>query len=208
MRPLAVLVPLRPFGRGKTRLGQSFDEATRAGLAQGMATRTMEAAAQAFPEAERFVVGERELLSFALACSAELIEQPEDVQGLAAAVDLALDRLASRGFLRALVLMGDLPDVLADELRELDLLEPDVVLAENATGHGTNAMLLRLPVAFRTALGDPFSADLHATRAHEAGCRVARLRLRSLARDVDLPTDLLPGEVEALVHAARTRPRV
>lgn len=208
MKSLAVLLPLRPFGRGKTRLAESFDEATRAGIAHGLALRAMAAAAEAFPGADRFLTGERELESFASATGAELLEQPRDVHGLAPAVDAALSALDARGYARAVVMMGDLPDVVAEDLRELDQLEPDVAFAENASGHGTNAMMLRLPAAFQTAFGDPFSAELHSTRAHAAGCRIVRVRLASLARDVDLPSDLHVGEVEALVHAARTRPRL
>ncbi len=202
--PLAILLPLRPFGLGKTRLAERFDAASRAGIAHGLALRALGAASSAFPAAEIFVVGTNDLRGFAERCGASFLPEIEPCPGLAGAVDAALDQLEARGFERALVVMGDLPDVEAEGLRELDLLEVDVAFAESASGHGTNAMMLRLPRAFDTAFGDPHSAELHASRAHAATCRTLRIRIPSLARDVDHPSDVHAGEAEAWIHAARS----
>lgn len=73
MKRLAVVLPLRPFGRGKTRLAERFDEATRAGIAHGLAARAMRAASEAYPDADLFVTGEAELASFAEGCGASQI---------------------------------------------------------------------------------------------------------------------------------------
>lgn len=184
-----VLVPLRPFGSGKTRLSEVLDPATRARLSERWAVRALSAAREAFPGRTPVVIGAPSLADFARREGANFLDEGP-LRGLAVQLERAVDALASDGERRLLVLMGDLPDVDANALRELAILDADVALAESESGRGTNALCIGAPRRFGFAFGDPESAALHEAAAVAAGLTVVRTRLTPLLRDVDVPGDL------------------
>lgn len=194
MSRVVVLVPLKPFERAKSRLGGHYDDATRARIARTLAERVLGAVVRAFPDADRIVVGEPSIAGFARENGARLVEEP--IAGsLGAKLDATLDALT---WDLALVVMGDLPDVSVTDLVSLRDADADLALAEGADGVGTNAMMLRAPRRLELAFAEPASCDLHEARARSAGLRVARLRLGSLARDLDRPSDLTEDEEPGL----------
>jgi len=190
MTRVLVVVPLKRFDKAKSRLGSRYDVATRARIAEMLARRVLDAVADAFPDAARVVLGEEALRSFAESASASLVLE-SDAPSLGAKLDAALD---ARAWDVAYVVMGDLPDVSTSDLHAMRDAPADVVLAEGADGVGTNAMRLGSPRRFALAFAEPASCDIHDARARAAGLTVARLRLSSLARDLDRPSDLVESD--------------
>ena len=91
----------------------------------------------------------------------------------------------------ALVIMGDLPSLEADDVRALvTLLEThDIVLAPDAAGTGTNALAMRLPPPMRTRFCGGESLADHLRDANALGLRVALCERPGLGFDVDQPVD-------------------
>jgi 2-phospho-L-lactate guanylyltransferase len=196
-----VVIPMKSFRDAKSRLRDRLSDAERCGLARAMFERVLSAARQCSAEAQTLVLTNGpDVAELAQAGGAEVLwdpELPEIATGarLGALIDAALLRLTARGAARALVLMGDLPFIEAQDVAELlDALERcDLALAPDARGPCTNALAVRLPIAFPTAFGHPHSYAVHSERARERGLRLSELGNRRLAHDVDTAEDLPSG---------------
>lgn len=199
---LAVLVPLKPFALAKSRLGSGFDDATRARIAERLARHVLSIASASFPGAVH-VVAVASMATFVNECDATLVQESSAAHSLGEVVDAALDELATRGYGRALVLMGDLPDASPSALSALADHAADVVVAESDDGRGTNALVVRLPRAFAMAFAEEGSGLTHESRARAAGLRVARMRDAAFLRDLDRPSDLRDHEASALAAPSR-----
>ena len=170
MSRVLVLVPLKPWGRAKSRLGSRYDAASRARIAEARARRVLASLERAFPDADRAIVGEDSLTEFARETNVRLIPEPEGAS-LGEKLDATLE---SEVWDVAFVVMGDLPDVDPDDLRTLAAVDGDVVLAEGVDGVGTNAIRLAHPRGIRLAFAEPSSCDVHESRAPEAGHSAGR----------------------------------
>lgn len=188
-RRVAVLVPLKPFARAKSRLGSRFDEASRAKIAERLARHVLNVLHAALPHDAIYVVAERSLFDFAREHGATLIEEGHGEVGLPQIVDAALADLAELGHSRAVVVMGDLPDLDVGSVRALAAID-GVALAESDDGLGTNALSLPLPAPFRTAFAEAESGLVHEARARIAEVPLTRVRVRAFLRDLDRPADL------------------
>lgn len=199
--PTAVhaLIPIKRFDRGKTRLRERLDEATRLALARRMFERVLDACLGCSRLAGVLVLTDADdIATFARAKGASVladaIEAGAEPGRLAGIVDAGIARLHAQGAAGALVLMADLPEL---EVRDLEamldaLAGHDLVLAPDRRGRCTNALALRLlpHTAFGTAFGRPDSLEAHQARARALGLRVAVHSNPRLALDVDIPADL------------------
>ena len=181
MKP-RILIPVRPFGEGKTRLAGVLGPEERGQLAERMFRHVL-GVARDFGDC--FIVTREERL---------LAEFPDIAirdhgDGPNAALEQAAAILAGEAPL--LVLAADLPLLAAAELATmLGLLrEAEVVAAPDAAGAGTNALLLARPGCVPYAFG-PGSLARHRALALAGGWRFAACRLPGLARDIDSPADL------------------
>ena len=185
------LVPVKSFGRGKSRLAPVLDDTARAALARAMFERVLGAL-----EASAALAG-----ILVITDGAEVVEAAR-ARGAAAMLDLApaplgrivdggLAALADRGASAALVVMGDLPDLDAvDARRILALLDDhDLVIAPDASGDGTGALALRPVLAMPSCFGNADSFSRHVAAARAAGLRAAIYHSPSVAFDVDAPED-------------------
>ena len=181
----AVVIPIRSFDAGKSRLGASLDPARRADLLQTMAEHVV-AAAGTMPVA--VVSNAREVRSWAATLGLTVLDDPGTLD-LAAASGLGW--AAAAGFGRVVVAHADLP--LATTLAPVaaDGLRPVVTAVPCHRDDGTP--VLSLPTSatgFVFAYG-PGSFRRHAAAARAAGLAFRVRRDQRLGRDVDSPEDLL-----------------
>ena len=181
----AVVIPIRSFDGGKSRLGAKLDPARRAGLLQAMAENVV-AAAGTMPVA--VVSNAREVRSWAATLQLTVLDDPGTLDLAAAA---GLGWAAAAGFGRVVVAHADLP--LATSLAPVaaDGLCPVVTAVPCHRDDGTP--VLSLPTA---AAGFVFAYGPGSFRRHAAAARAAGLAFRvrrdgRLGRDVDAPEDLV-----------------
>ena len=193
-----VILPVKAFAKGKTRLRSQLSDQARAGLAREMFLGVLHASQECAHVAATYVVTNG-------ADVAELVHRddtkhrtavlrdPRPDMTLAELIDWAIAEVSQRGATRALVLMADLP---ALETRDLSALctaldEDDCVLVPDRRGQSTNALGLRLPFVGRTAFGEPDSFARHNAHMAALALRVRVLVNGRIAHDVDIPDDLL-----------------
>ncbi|HVW35084.1 MAG TPA: 2-phospho-L-lactate guanylyltransferase [Acidimicrobiia bacterium] len=185
----AVVIPIRSFGDGKSRLGARLDRAERAGLVRSMAENVVAAAG---PMPVAVVSGAPEVREWALALGLSVLDDPGSLDRAAAA---GLAWAAAGGFGRVVIAHGDLPLATALSPLTIDRGRPVAVIVPCHRDDGTP--VLSLPTAadgFAFAYG-PGSFRRHAAAARAAGLAVRVRRDDRLGRDVDAPEDLvgLPG---------------
>lgn len=192
------LVPVKRFDQGKSRLGEVLDASARAELARAMLDRVV-------GQVLRDLVAAGDLGGTLVVTDGEEVAERARTHGAAAAllagvgpgrrlgaiVDEGLADLAARGAGAALVIMGDLPALGADDVRALAaLLEGhDVVLAPDASGRGTNALAMRLPAPMPTRFRGGDSLEDHLAEARGRGLRVATCERPGFQLDLDVPED-------------------
>jgi 2-phospho-L-lactate/phosphoenolpyruvate guanylyltransferase len=181
----AVVIPIRSFEAGKSRLGARLDPARRAALLRAMAENVV-AAAGALPVA--VVSDAREVRLWAAARRLTVLDDPGTLDLAAAA---GLGWAAAAGFDRVVVAHADLP--LATSLAPVaaDGRRPIVTAVPCHRDDGTP--VLSLPT---TATGFVFAYGPGSFRRHAAAARAAGLAFRvrrdaRLGRDVDAPEDLV-----------------
>lgn len=192
------LVPVKRFDQGKSRLGEVLDAGARAALARSMFDRVVGEVLGGLAAAGDLggvlvVTDGAEVAERARRRGAEALVSPGVGPGraLGAIVDEGLAALAARGAAAALVIMGDLPSLGADDVRALAALLAghDLVVAPDAAGTGTNALALRLPAPMPTRFRGGESLADHLTDAAARRLRVATCERAGLRFDVDQPED-------------------
>jgi 2-phospho-L-lactate guanylyltransferase len=181
----AVVIPIRSFEAGKSRLGAQLDAARRADLLRAMAENVV-AAAGTMPVA--VVSNAAEVRAWAAALDLTVLDDPGTLDLAAAA---GLGWAAASGFDRVVVSHADLP--LATSLAPVvsDGRRPIVTAVPCHRDDGTP--VLSLPT---TATNFVFAYGPGSFRRHAAAARAAGLAFRvqrdgRLGRDVDAPEDLV-----------------
>ena len=180
MSGLVVVVPIRSFRGGKSRLSPILNESGREALVRAMFDHVLDSVKSSGACAEVLIVTpDPEVLDRAAQFSGvSSMFQPSTNPGLNASADLGRAWALEHGYDRMLVLFGDLPLIEADDIDAIALETSPVVIASDRHGNGTNGLLLdlRFPETheFRFAYGAE-SARLH---SDEAG----RLRLAATVR--------------------------
>ena len=193
-----VILPVKAFTQGKTRLRAQLSDQARAGLARDMFLGVLHASQACAQVCATYVVTNG-------ADVAELVHRtdtkhrtavlrdPRPDMTLAGLMDWALAEVSQRGATRALILMADLP---ALETRDLSALcsaldAHDCVLVPDRRGQSTNALGLRLPFLGQTAFGEPDSFARHSAHMAALDLRARVLVNGRIAHDVDIPDDLM-----------------
>jgi 2-phospho-L-lactate guanylyltransferase len=202
------IVPVKRFGRAKSRLDEALDGRQRAAVARAMLGDVLDAIGRS-TRVERIVVvtGEGRAERAALRASQrgtvplEVLRDPTDV-GHSEAATLGIVRARALGADCVALLPGDCP--LLDEA-ELDgaierMREGRVAVVPDRHGTGTNGLIMAPPDAIGPAFG-PGSRDRHLDRAARRGHDAAVEELDSLGLDLDTPEDL-----EALAAALAASP--
>lgn len=189
---LFALIPVKGLKDGKTRLKDALDDVQRAALNARLADRVLEAAFAARGVSAVIVVSPDDAaLAWAVARGAVALREPPG-GGLNFALDDARTLALTLGADSVLVLPADLPLVDTGDIAALAgraVRGRAMVIAPDAAGFGTNALLLRPAAAI------PFRFGAGSFRAHLAEARRARLPVRTVRRtglafDLDTPDDL------------------
>ena len=185
------VVVARTGPTAKSRLRLVLSPSERSALAQRMLTAVLHACNVA-GLGGAIVVTEDER-GARIARSSGALFLPDPRAGLNAAVALGLDVVAQQPpGTAALVLPGDIPLVEAEDLHAIieaaDDLPRVVVAVPDASGRGTNALLIRPPQLIVPAFGEP-SFQRHLSQARRRGTAI-RLDLPRLSRDIDDPSHL------------------
>jgi 2-phospho-L-lactate/phosphoenolpyruvate guanylyltransferase len=196
---LVTVVPAKSFVRAKSRLSPCLAAPARARLARSMLEHVL-GVLRAHPLGEVVVATDCDTVAALAREHGARIAFDSGPSRLGAIVDKSLELFGGSAE-RALVLMSDLPELGAEDLRAL--LEAgesaDVVLAPDLRGRCTNALLTPLP-HLPTRFGHDDSLLLHTLDAEALGLQVSLCRRRGLGLDVDEPADL------ELLHAPQALP--
>jgi 2-phospho-L-lactate/phosphoenolpyruvate guanylyltransferase len=168
------LVPVKALPHGKSRLAAVLDEDARGDLVLFLLRRVVGACQEAGLRV-CVVSSDADVHEAAHALGAEALD--DGGRDLSASIELALERHGSAP--GVVVLAADLPNVTADDVRELIAHAQPLALVAAADGT-TNAIAASPPTAFRPSYG-PGSAARHGG---------TRLQLVGIERDVDTPGDL------------------
>ena len=187
-----VILPVKPFNLGKSRLASVLTTQERVGLNSRFLTHTLEVL-KAIPTIEQVLVVSRDQKALRLARNhgARTLQEngaPHLNIALKRATMVALSQAASG----VLILPSDLPLLTREDvcaIIERAKQPPVVVLASDRHQQGTNALLVCPPGLIDYDYG-PGSFARHCERARQAGARLEIVDLRSLELDVDLPEDL------------------
>jgi 2-phospho-L-lactate guanylyltransferase len=196
--PLQVvaIVPVRPLGRARSRLGDLLDAEERRDLVLRLADRTIRAVVGTAGVTETLVITpDDEVRDLASRAGARPLRQRS--RGLNDGLREARDEALAGGATAVLILPIDLPaispvaigDVLATAERESP---PLVAIVGDRHGRGTNALLLAPPDVIDVHFGGD-SHDAHVAAAIEAGAALLELD-GPLSIDLDTPDDLLLAE--------------
>jgi len=179
----AAVLPIKAFGRAKSRLSARAD---RAALAEAMAADVLDALGRSAAVEAIFVVSPGPPPGDDL----RWVRDPRQA-GHVAAARLGVGAAASAGFERVLLVPGDCPGLDPAEVDELlaEAPSPGVTLVPDRHGAGTNALVLCPPEAIDPSFG-PGSFARHAACARAAGLPLRVASARSLLMDVDTPEDL------------------
>lgn len=189
---LWAIVPVKPLGRGKSRLSGVLSQQERADLNRRLLAHTVDTLRE-LPEIEQVLVVSRDPAALALARDhgARTVQEngaPHLNVALARATILAKNYI-TRGIL---IVPADLPLITPEDVRAmLDRAKypPVVVVAPDRHHQGTNALLV-CPAGLIEYEFGPGSFQRHCALARQAGARLEICELPSLALDVDFPEDL------------------
>jgi len=198
---LWLLVPVKPFGEGKSRLTQVLAAEKRAALNQAMLMHVL-TCAQAAGVLSGMIVVSRDRAVLAQASQLGAASLREKGHDLNQALTQARQEVVPRGADAILVLPADLPLLTADDVRQLAALgqrQAGIVIAPSPDG-GTNALLLRPPGSIKFSFGAA-SFHRHRQAAQTAGIPMQIYESPTLALDVDWPEDL------AAMYATQTNSR-
>jgi 2-phospho-L-lactate guanylyltransferase len=186
------IVPVKPLGRGKSRLAGVLTQEERLDLNSQLLTHTVDIL-QEIPEIEHVLVISRDpsALAMARAHGARTVQEngaPELNIALTRATMVAKS-YATRG---VLIIPSDLPMITKEDVYAmLERVQdpPVVVVAPDRRKVGTNALLV-CPVGLIEYDYGPNSFERHCQSALTEGARLEICELPSLALDMDLPEDL------------------
>jgi len=183
-----IIVPHRGLAAAKTRLAPVLDDGEREALALRLLRQVLQVAREAC--ADVVVISPSAALEPVVgAAGARLVVQRG--MGLNAGLDQARAEALSDGVTTLVVLHGDLPNLLADDVRALITAAPTtgLAIAPDRAGSGTNGLALTPPdvIAFRFGIG---SRAAHLAAAAEAGVPAVEVHRPGLAFDLDTPADL------------------
>jgi 2-phospho-L-lactate guanylyltransferase len=187
---LWLIIPVKPFGEGKSRLHHVLDASQREALSRRLLRGVIDTVNESVL-AERMLVISRDPAVLGLARAAGTATMPETGDELNAALESARDQAMAWGAGAVLILPSDLPLVTVDDLARLYALAAEgegVVIAPSRDG-GTNALLLRPAHLLDFSYG-PDSFRRHCQQARAEGHRCRVLESPTLAFDLDWPQDL------------------
>jgi 2-phospho-L-lactate/phosphoenolpyruvate guanylyltransferase len=184
-----IIVPHRGLAAAKTRLAPVLDDGEREALARRLLDQVLRVAHEACGDVVVITPSEA-LEPLVTAAGARLVVQRG--MGLNAGLEQARREAMAEGVATLVILHGDLPNLVTDDVAALlDALPetPGVAIAPDRAGSGTNGLALRPPDAITLRFGvGSFAA--HVAEAEAAGVPLSEVHRPGLAFDLDTPADL------------------
>jgi 2-phospho-L-lactate guanylyltransferase len=191
---VVAIIPMKSFDRSKSRLRDVLSPIERRALAQRMFDRVLDAASRASLSGVLVATDDETVAHRAEAAHARVLrDNPAHTNSLGLVIDAALAHARGLECDAALVLMGDLPQLEAEDIDALKagLARADVVLVPDRRGRSTNALALRIHHALPTCFGLPDSLARHEVRSAQHGLRTLVMHNAGIAHDVDTHVDLM-----------------
>ena len=188
---LWTIIPVKPFGLGKSRLAPVLSAPERAALNRAMFEHVLRTAIAAFGAARIVVVtADAEAASLAGQHAAQVLPEhtADDLNGALAS---GMTYVRARGAEAALVLPSDLPHLGRDDLMAISAAlrqTPCCVVAPDLSRIGTNALAVAPPDETLLRFG-PGSFAAHVERARARNHTVQIVSRPGLAFDLDTPDD-------------------
>lgn len=184
-----IIVPHRGLAAAKTRLAPVLDDAERESLARRLLEQVLRVAREACGDVVVITPSEA-LEPLVSAAGARLVVQRG--MGLNEGLEQARREAIAEGVTTLVILHGDLPNLVTDDVAAL--VEeipgtPGVTIAPDRAGTGTNGLALRPPDAIGLRFGVG-SLAAHVADAEAAGVPLAEVHRPGLAFDLDTPADL------------------
>ena len=188
---LWALVPVKRFASGKSRLAGALSAAQRAELMCHMLSDVVDALLQARC-VERVVVLSNERGIDAVLNGTGIERVPEPVEGDVNRSLAVFIATLPRTVRRVLILPADVPAVSAEDIDALAraATRGSLVLCPAAADRGTNALLGPVPLVVSPRFGSE-SLARHVSDAQRHGVAADVIWRPGLARDVDIPEDLV-----------------
>lgn len=199
---LWLIVPVKPFGEGKSRLATVLSRQERQVLNQQLFQNLLAQAHATHLLTGVIVVGSDPQIVRDLAWEKVYFEQEED-HSLNGALEQARRRALALQADAILILPADLPLITPEDIGQVVALgqaQRGMVIAPSQDG-GTNALLLHPPQTSQTlpfAFG-PQSFARHCALAEQAGLPYQVVKSPTLSFDVDWPEDL--AHLSLIPHA-------
>ena len=183
-----MVLPVKQMSLAKQRLATVLGAGARADLARWLAERTFDVVHRS--GARRIAVVTSDPMARALAETRRWPIVPDPGIDHSAAMVAAASWVGLRGGATIATVATDLPLLEPDDVNALlsEAGRETLVIAPNASGRGTNAVVVS-PPTFPFAFG-PNSFDRHTRSARELGLQVKVLHRRGLAWDLDRPEEL------------------
>lgn len=184
-------MPIKAFGKAKTRLRPALTADQCAALARHMATDVVTALQSASTLQGITLLGEDPVVAeFAQDLDCDYVAEDSEA-GLSANLDAAAGKLKLAGVDKLLVLPSDLPTLRAADIdRLLNDHTGGLSVCPASRDGGTNALVMSPPAAIRFCFG-PQSANRHVEAANAAELRTERVSRDAFSRDIDTPDDLI-----------------
>ena len=192
MRTIAVL-PIKSFGSAKQRLSEALGTGSRHLLAQAMSSDVLAALRRARRVDATAVVADDHQVEAVFRGEPVTVLEDHLRAGQSAAATIGMEHALAKGFERVLLVPGDTPLAVAEDVDALlDAARAEqlaVAIVPDRHGSGTNALVIRPPGAFEPSFG-PESLERHVQAARRGGLPHRIVEVESLMHDVDTGEDL------------------
>jgi 2-phospho-L-lactate guanylyltransferase len=192
MKPLAIVIPVKPPEQGKSRLAGALLPHDRLALNRALLKHTFDVAAELRDLADVFVVSRSHDVRAEAAARAFVTCDEPDSCDLNGAIAIGAADARRAGATELMVLPVDLPNLSEHGLRKLFMgfhSDLDVLIVSDQAGSGTNVLLWR-PIESAVFHYGPASAEAHARTARHLGLRQDVRTDAALSFDIDTPADL------------------
>ena len=199
---VTVIIPVKPFAEGKSRLSAFLSDEQRYRLNRNMFLHVLKAVLAAQGIDDILVISrDEEALNLAEEASAHaILENPNS--NLNTALDVARKASSSFNATALLILPADLAKLEQTDLRDILTCAdshapatPLVIIAPDESKRGTNALFIRPPDSINFLFGAN-SLERHQAMAIDAGCEISILTNPNLSCDIDEPKDLINIDIK------------
>jgi 2-phospho-L-lactate guanylyltransferase len=193
---LWAVVPVKPLTEAKSRLSPVLSQPERAALVLAMLQRTLRVLVRVDALFGVLVVSDdARVRSTAAEVGGVHYLRETGSGGLNAALSQASGHAGALGATGLLVVPGDLPRLCPSSIRSMldRSAPPEVAIAPDRTGEGTNALLVAPPEWIPFSFGGR-SFQAHVAKARARGVEPRIVRDCRLAADLDRPEDLALAE--------------